>query len=167
MRGNGQSRLDDERVQDAAAEGAQRAGATGPGAGGGQTANTQHQTRDGVAFAISERTMPSATNLLTVEGELDLASAPALKRALSDVIATGTSRIVVDLGPVTFIDSTALGVLVGVHRKLEADVRMALAGAGVEVMNISELTGLDATFEMFATVDEALVWVRRNEAPSG
>ena len=111
--------------------------------------------------------MPSATNLVTVEGELDLASAPALKRALSDVIATGTNRIVIDLGPVTFIDSTALGVLVGVHRKLEPNVRMGLAGAGTEVMNIFELTGLDATFDMFATVDEALVWVRRNEAPAG
>jgi hypothetical protein len=44
---------------------------------------------------------------------------------------------------------------------------MALAGAGAEVMNIFELTGLDATFDMFATVDEALVWTRRNEAPTG
>src|SRR5690349_10905576 len=81
MRGNGQSRLDDERVQDTAAAGA--------GGSSESSVNTQQQTRDGVAFAISERPLPSATNLVTVEGELDLASAPALKRALGDVLATG------------------------------------------------------------------------------
>lgn len=166
MRGSGQSRLDGEHVQDTADAGAQGAGTADPGAAAGPAAKQQDQ-KGGVAFAISERTMPSATNIVTVAGELDLASAPALKRALADVIATHTSRIVIDLGPVTFIDSTALGVLVGVHRKLEPDVRMALAGAGAEVLNIFELTGLDATFEMFSTVDEALVWVRRNEAPTG
>jgi anti-sigma B factor antagonist len=166
MRGNGQSKLDDERVQNtgsSGAEGAEPEQQSKPGA----DARTTDGPKDGVAFAISERTLPSATNVVTVEGELDLASAPSLKRALSDVVATGTSRVVVDLGSVTFIDSTALGVLVGIHRKLEPDVRMALAGAGSEVMNIFELTGLDATFDMFATIDEALVWVRRNEAPTG
>jgi anti-sigma B factor antagonist len=167
MRGNGQSGFDDERVQAPADAGSSRgAGAGSPGAAS-RAATEEQKSPEGVAFAIAERAMPAATSLVTVEGELDLASAPSLKRALSDVLASGTQRIVVDLGPVTFIDSTALGVLVGIHRKLDTDVRMALAGAGTEVMNIFELTGLDATFDMFATVDEALVWVRRNEAPTG
>jgi anti-sigma B factor antagonist len=163
MRGNGQSRLDDERVQDAAPGAAHDAAQAEPA----PSTTKESVSQDGVAFAISERTLPSATNLVTVEGELDLASAPSLKRELSDVLAAGAQRVVVDLGPVTFIDSTALGVLVGIHRKLDQGVRMALAGAGTEVMNIFELTGLDATFDMFSTVDEALVWVRGNEAPTG
>ena len=162
MRGNGQSRLDDERVQSGTAGAA--AARSEPST---ESTTKQSGPQEGVAFGINERTLPSATNLVTVEGELDLASAPSLKRALSDVLATGTRRVVVDLGPVTFIDSTALGVLVGVQRKLHPDTRMALAGAGTEVLNIFELTGLDATFDMFPTVDDALVWVRRNEAPTG
>src|SRR6476646_2811169 len=144
MRGNGQSKLDDERVQNTGSSGAEGGAEPKQQYKPGADARTTDGPKDGVAFAISERTLPSATNVVTVEGELDLASAPSLKRALTDVVATGTSRVVVDLGSVTFIDSTALGVLVGIHRKLEPDVRMALAGAGSEVMNIFELTGLDA-----------------------
>jgi anti-sigma B factor antagonist len=160
MRGSGQFPIGPERVQRAPS-------VESPGGGQAQPEPAAAAVGEGVAFAISERTLPSATRVLTVAGELDLASAPSLKRALSDVLQSGSRRIVVDLGPVTFIDSTALGVLVGIHRKLDGDVRMALAGAGAEVRNIFELTGLDATFDMFATVDEALVWVRRNEAPTG
>lgn len=120
-----------------------------------------------LAFAVSHRELDASTGVVTVEGELDLASAPSLKWALTDVLGSGVTRIVVDLAPVTFIDSTALGVLVGVHRGLVAGARMAIAGAAGDVLNIFELTGLDATFEMFPTLDDALAWVRGSAAATG
>ncbi len=140
--------------------GPQGAGVTATADGGGEQAAS-------VSYSIAQRELAPGTSLVTVEGELDLASAPSLKWALTDAISAGARRIVVDLGPVTFIDSTALGVLVGVHRHLSPGTRMALAGANAEVLNIFEMTGLDATFEMFATVEHALAAVGGSEAASG
>jgi len=124
-------------------------------------------SRAGVAFAISQREVDPETILITVQGELDLASAPNLKWTLRDALGAGARRIVLDLAPVTFIDSTALGVLVGVRRSLAAGSHLALAGADTDVLNIFELTGLDSTFDMFPTLDEALAWVRGSEAAAG
>jgi anti-sigma B factor antagonist len=113
-----------------------------------------------ITFAISERQLDERTSVLGVEGELDLASAPNLKWALADVLGTGASQLVIDLSGVTFIDSTALGVLVGAHRGLPAGTRMAIVCSHPDVLNIFELTGLDATFEMFSTFDDALTFAR-------
>src|SRR5271166_227244 len=113
-------------------------------------------------FAISRRDLEPGTTVVAVAGELDLASAPNLKWTLNDAIAKGARRLVLDMTPVTFIDSTALGVLVGVQRNLKPGSRLALSGADSDedVLNIFELTGLESTFDMFSTIDEALAWVR-------
>jgi anti-sigma B factor antagonist len=113
-----------------------------------------------VAFAISQREVDAHTSVLSVEGELDLASAPSLKWALADVLGSGCDQLVVDLSLVNFIDSTALGVLVGVHRNLAPGARLAIACSHPDVLNIFELTGLDATFEMFGTYEDALAFAR-------
>jgi anti-sigma B factor antagonist len=55
-----------------------------------------------------------------VSGELDLQAAPALKQALITVIGEGHLDVVVDMTDVTFLDSTALGVLAGRYRELRA-----------------------------------------------
>jgi anti-sigma B factor antagonist len=113
-----------------------------------------------VAFAISQRQLDARTSVVNVEGELDLASAPSLKWTLADVFGAGASQVVLDLLRVTFIDSTALGVLVGVHRNLDAGSRLAIACSHPDVLNIFELTGLDTTFEIFSSFEEALAHAR-------
>jgi anti-sigma B factor antagonist len=120
-----------------------------------------------LSFAVSHRELDASTSVVKVEGELDLASAPSLKWALTDVLEASVTHIVVDLAPVTFIDSTALGVLVGFSRGLTGGARLAISGAEGDVLNIFELTGLDSTFEMFTTLDEALAWVRGSAAATG
>jgi|GEM_PF-242884 len=150
-----------------------RLGETRPGTDAGEAAGStpeaerQPPPRSGAAFTIGQRELEDRTSLVTVEGELDLASAPSLKWTLTDVVRAGARRRVVDLSPVTFIDSTALGVLVAVHRSLPVGSRLALAGAEAEVLNIFELTGLDSTFDMYPTLDDALAWVRESEAATG
>jgi anti-sigma B factor antagonist len=113
-----------------------------------------------IAFAISQRELDAKTSVLSIDGELDLASAPSLKWALADLLDAGCSQLVVDLSRVTFIDSTAIGVLVGAHRSLNDGARMAIVCTHAEVLNIFELTGLDATFDIFSTFDDALAHAR-------
>jgi anti-sigma B factor antagonist len=133
-----------------------------------EPAATQAARRvDDTSYAIIQHEPEQGVNVLAAEGELDLASAPSLKWALTDVLSEGGRRIVVDLSQVTFIDSTALGVLVGVHRSLPVGARLGIVCTHDEVMNIFELTGLDATFDIFRTLDDALAFVRGSAAAAG
>ena len=109
-----------------------------------------------------EATLPS---VLAVAGELDLSSAPSLKWALTDLLGGGCSRLVVDLSRVSFIDSTALGVLVGIQMRLSAGTRLAIVCANANVLEIFELTGLVGTFELFSTLEHALAYAR-GDAPA-
>ncbi|HYM53872.1 MAG TPA: STAS domain-containing protein [Solirubrobacteraceae bacterium] len=120
-----------------------------------------------IAFAISQRQLDARTGVLAVEGELDLSTAPSLKWALADLIDAGNGHVVVDLSLVTFIDSTALGVLVGANRGLGAGRRLAVVCTHAAVLRIFELTGLDGTFHIFPTLDRALAHVRGSAAPAG
>jgi anti-sigma B factor antagonist len=129
-------------------------------AGGSPSSEASASSSGKVTFAISQRELDESTCVLAVEGELDLSSAPKLKWALADVLGAGCDRLVVDLSRVSFIDSTALGVLVGAHRSLSAGGRMSIACSHPDVLNIFELTGLDATFELFPTLDDALAYAR-------
>ena len=105
--------------------------------------------------------------MISVEGELDLSTAPRLKWMLIDSLQAGQSRLVVDLTQTTFMDSTALGVLVGVNRSLDADAALALACAHPSVLKIFELAGMDGVFAIFATPEEALAHVRGAGAQTG
>jgi anti-sigma B factor antagonist len=119
------------------------------------------------AFAISRRELDGRTSVLTVAGELDLSSAPDLKWALADALAASRGQVVVDLTLVTFLDSTALGVLVGVQRRLSVGTRLAIVCADANVLRIFELTGLVGTFELFSTLELALESARGSATAAG
>lgn len=102
--------------------------------------------------------------MISVEGDLDLSTAPRLKWMLVDSLEMGESRLVVDLSLATFIDSTALSVLVGVTRKLEVDARLAIVCVRPNVLKIFEFSGLDGMFAIFPTLDEALAYTRGHQA---
>jgi anti-sigma B factor antagonist len=107
-------------------------------------------------FAISHREVDERTCLVAVEGDLDLATAPELKWTLVELLDRGYDRYVIDLSQLTYMDSMGLGVLVGFGRRLEGSAHMALAGVPATQRNLLELTGLDACFDSFGSVDDAL-----------
>jgi anti-sigma B factor antagonist len=126
--------------------------------------NTDRSSPKATPFGIVQRKLDARTNLVSVEGELDLFTAPSLKRTLVEALQTGSSRFILDLSLTTFIDSTTLGVLVGVTRRLEDGVRLGIVCARPNVRKIFEFSGLDGTFAIFSTLDEALAHARENEA---
>jgi anti-sigma B factor antagonist len=107
-------------------------------------------------FAITHREVDERTCVVAVEGDLDLASAPQLKLALVNLLDKGYGRYVLDLSQLTHMDSMGLGVLVGFHKRLDRDARLALAGVPPKQRKLLELTGLDTRFDSFATIDDAL-----------
>ena len=94
---------------------------------------------------ISIRSEPNnEERLVNINGELDIATAPRVERALRSVESGQPSRIVVDLRGVKFMDSTGLRVI------LAADLRARQAGRALELVRgpdnvhrIFGITGLD------------------------
>jgi anti-sigma B factor antagonist len=97
-----------------------------------------------VPFALSVRREGSAV-VVVVGGELDLDTSPRLRHVLLDLVrAQGNRSIVLDVAELTFIDSSALGVLVTVQRDLAAmDGHLAVRSPSNAVRRVFEITGLD------------------------
>jgi len=119
------------------------------------------------AFGISSSEPSPGTGVISVEGELDLSSAPRLKWMLVDLLESAHSRLVVDLSLATFLDSTALGVLVGVKRRLEGEARLAIVCARPNLLKIFEFAGVDGAFAIFPTLEDALAYTQENGAEAG
>ncbi len=117
-----------------------------------------------VAFGIVQREWGSDTSVIAVEGDLDLATAPRLKSMLAESLDAGRTALVLDFSLVTFMDSTTLGVLVGVARGLEPGARLAIVCVRPNVLKIFEFAGLDGAFAIFATLEQALVYVGEKQA---
>ena len=94
--------------------------------------------------------------VVSVAGELDLYTAPALREALQSTVGRSPERLVVDLAGVTFIDSTALGALVEARSQLRDGGAFALAAPGLEVRRALEVSGLDRHFAVHETIETAI-----------
>ncbi|MGH3188605.1 MAG: STAS domain-containing protein [Streptosporangiaceae bacterium] len=94
--------------------------------------------------------------IVTISGEIDIASAPVLREQLLGLLRPDASRIVIDLSGVTFCDASGLAVLVAASRRAGLlGGLLRLASPAPLTATILHLTGLDSRFEIFATVPEA------------
>ena len=100
-----------------------------------------------VEFSVTTAEVGENAFIVTVTGEADLHSAPELDRALHGVLALGGTATVVDLGDVSFIDSTGLGVLLRHQRRFQArGGDLVIVTADRRVLRTLEVTGLDRLF---------------------
>jgi anti-sigma B factor antagonist len=118
--------------------------ASSPGASGGREAAVAGVDRHDGAIVVS------------LAGELDLYNAEDVRSALRDALAGDPAVLVVDLEQVSFIDSTALGVLIEAFSMMADRRGFRLAAPGLEVTRALEVSGLDRHFLLHDTVAEAL-----------
>lgn len=108
-------------------------------------------------FAITEHPIDGERHMLAVRGEIDLFTAPELKQVLAESIEAGRVRIIVDLTDTTFLDSTALGVLIGAVKRLRSrDGALAIVNIDENISKTFEITGLDQIFTIVTTREEAV-----------
>jgi len=94
--------------------------------------------------------------VVSVVGEIDVATAPQLRDRLLGRVASGSSTVAVNLLDVTFLDSTALGVLVGALKRCrEAGGDLRLVVSEPRILKVFEITGLTEVFTIYGSVDEA------------
>jgi anti-sigma B factor antagonist len=85
------------------------------------------------------------TATVVVAGELDLATAPRLREHLEALAQTGPAAIVLDLGGLTFMDSTGVSLLLATWRGAERrGVRLSLTRVPDDVLRLLELCGVAA-----------------------
>lgn len=84
--------------------------------------------------------------VVSVYGELDMASAPMLEKQIKRLQWADAAEIVVDMSGLHFIDSTGLQVLVRAHRRAGKGQLTMLRGSR-NVHRVFELTGLDAVLD--------------------
>ncbi len=108
-------------------------------------------------FSVTSERPSDSTAVLIVSGEVDIYTAPQFKEQMLELLDSGVTDLVVDLTEVTFIDSTALGVLIGgVRRVNSAGGAMALVAVSRPVRRVLSITGLDRVFSIHDTRDAAL-----------
>jgi anti-sigma B factor antagonist len=100
-------------------------------------------------FAIANKQLGDLTHVVSVAGELDLATAPAFARTQLEVTESGMGEVIVDLTSCSFLDSTGLRALIAARERLErSDRSLALVLSSPIVMRIFRITGFDQSFEI-------------------
>jgi len=108
-------------------------------------------------FSLSEENIDDQRHVVAVTGEIDLFTAPELKAVLSEAVEAGRTRIVVDLTETSFLDSTALGVLIGAVKRLRSrDGALTIVNTDANIAKTFEITGLDQIFTIRPTRHEAI-----------
>ncbi|MER6694530.1 STAS domain-containing protein [Streptomyces minutiscleroticus] len=103
------------------------------------------------------RTVTQAGTIVRLQGEVDLGSAGRLRQALTADTADPAPRIVVDLGGVTFLDSSGINALVAAYRVLrDTSGWLRLAGPQPPVQRILELSGLAGLLGCYPDLRHAL-----------
>jgi anti-sigma B factor antagonist len=94
--------------------------------------------------------------VVRLSGELDLYNAHEVRDALLEEASKSPERLVVELSGVTFVDSTALGVLIEARSKFANRRSFLVASPQVQTRRALEVSGLDRHFGIYDTVDDAL-----------
>jgi anti-sigma B factor antagonist len=110
--------------------------------------------------------LDSGVAVVTATGELDVSTSGLLREGLLRVVTDENHRgLVVNLAGVTFIDSTGIGVLVGIwHRVGAMNFSLALAAPSPQARGILDTTGLAKAFSVYETEAAAVQACRQPAA---
>jgi anti-sigma B factor antagonist len=100
---------------------------------------------------------PEQVAVLNPRGRLDVASTTAFRGQVRQLVDSGVSRLVVDLGDVSFVDSSGLGAILGglkAARQNGGDLRIARPNEQVRL--VLELTSLNLVLQPYGSLEEAL-----------
>lgn len=108
-----------------------------------------------MAFKASRT--PSGVTVISVEGQLIVANRQDLKQQVQEALDRGERKFLFDFTPTAYIDSSGLGALVSISKKVrEAGGELRLAGLNDDLRSLFELTKLDTLFALSSTAAEAL-----------
>src|SRR4026207_2207625 len=100
--------------------------------------------------------MPVQSKVIPLEGEIDLHISPRITTTLNAALKVKPRNLVIDMGNVSYIDSSGLAVLIEAMQKVEKyGGKFALAGLQENVKPIFEIARLDQVFPIYPDVHSA------------
>ena len=114
------------------------------------------------SFFISDHPADEDVHVIRVGGYVDFDVAPQLKKCIVHRIESGDRQLVVDLSDAGFIDSTAIGVLVGALKRLhEVGGSLAVVCASDNVRGIFDIVGLQNVIPLHSSRENAFAALGR------
>lgn len=99
----------------------------------------------------------SGVYVVRVEGQLIVGNRQELKTGVSEALDHGERRFVIDFSRTGYIDSSGLGALVSISKKVrEQDGELRLSGLNEDLRSLFELTKLDTLFAISDTAERAV-----------
>jgi anti-sigma B factor antagonist len=118
---------------------------------------TNPAAEDAGHITSTVRTGKHGPVIVTLGGELDIMSAPAVREELLSLLRPGASRLVIDLSAIRYADASGLAVLVGTQRRaLLLGGALRLAAPQPEVARVLAVTGIGRHLEVYPTVQGAI-----------
>ncbi len=106
---------------------------------------------------VSEVVRNGEAIIIRVAGEMNINSAPNFHTRVLEECADAPKHVVIDLGGLTFMDSTGIGTLLEIMRRLtRAGGKLSLVKLTDFITNIFDVTKMNQVFSIYATEEEAL-----------
>jgi anti-sigma B factor antagonist len=119
-----------------------------------------------IGFEVRTAQLTPSTYVISVTGEIDAFTSPALEQELDWVLGDGASNGVVDLGDVGFMDSTALRVLLkALPRFSRRGGKLVLVTEDRRILRTMEITGLDMKFTVEPKLTDAIAQLADGSSP--
>ena len=101
--------------------------------------------------------LDSGIPVVSVSGDVDIATAPALAQTLLAVTEDRAGEVIVDFTGCTFLDSRGLHALVSTRARLERSNRsLSLVLSNPSVLRIFEITHVDELFQIYPSLSAAV-----------
>ena len=98
---------------------------------------------------------PSHLLVKLEEKRLDASVAPEFKSKLLEIINSHNGNMVLDISELKFMDSSSLGAMVHIYKRIGSSNTFIISGAHGVVTELFKLTRMDQIFTMVATSEEA------------
>jgi anti-sigma B factor antagonist len=113
------------------------------------------------AMEIEHRVEDGMLLVTLIERRLDARSAPVFREKLADFVHAGHHRIALDISQVEFIDSSGLGAIVSLLKRVAGQGDVVICGARDTVLSMFKLTRLDKVFRIVGGPADALVALKQ------
>lgn len=120
----------------------------------GLECNTTGQLGEVMKMEISE--CGPITVVKPYDRRMDAPSVVSFKATMHDIAESGARHIVLDMSRIDFMDSSGLGALIAVLKRMSPDKKFEISGLTAPVQRVFDLTRMDHVFKIYKTTDDAI-----------